>query len=191
MENRFSETFPAYNDCNLRNLGVHTEYEFNKFLNEVLRLTPDYLDPTKETGLPNGVERAFGKDNLCMNFWWDVNQNMLRGCYNYLTTEEVRRGIKNNNIRESLLDIYDNGQFDNLYIADFPILNDSKYVFSQEDLVECISYLNCWAQVNPTKPIFAVGHADETELYIHWHVVFVGEVSYSRSKRIENLKNRK
>ena len=190
MDKRFSETFPAYNDCNLRNLGIRSEWEFNNILNEFLRLTPDYLDPTKATGLPNGVERAFGKDNVCLNFWWDVDLNMLRGCYDYLTTTEVKQKVKNY-IRGSLLDIYDNGMFYNLYIADFPILNDSKYTFSHEDLVECISYLNCWAQVNPTKPIFAVGHADETELYIHWHIVFVGETEYSRSKRIIDLKNRK
>lgn len=188
-EERFSETFPAFVDSNCRNMGIQNLSEFSAVINEWLRLTPDYLDPTKETGMENGVNRDCCKDNMFIQIWWKPEANRIAGHAEYMESLEVRQEIKKK-IRWSLLDLFDNGRFESLWVADFPILNDEKFTFAKEDCSELMSYLDCWTKTNYCKPVFVIGHADEEDVYIHWHVVFVGQMDYSRSKRLEWLRKK-
>ena len=165
--------------------GVTTK-EFVEFTNEVLRLSPEYIDRTREVSLPNGVKRELLEGNTFLAFNWEPEKNGLVAVKADLSTFESRQKVKQG-MRKMFLDYHKSGEWQHVFILTIPLVNDAKTKIDVKDCHELWNYLNVWARNFPTMPICAIGHADESEVYCHWHVLFSGQVSYSRSKRIRYL----
>lgn len=172
--------------------GVTTR-DFVDFANEVFRLSPEYIDKSRIITLPNGVKRELGNRNVCVQFCWSQEENQLKGVVAGIDTFEKKQNGKKS-LRTSLLDFYESGEWEHVFILTIPLINN-RTSFIEKDYSDLLGYLKVWYKHFPTKPVFAIGHADESEVYLHWHILFAGEVSYSRHKKIlwllEQEKNRK
>lgn len=170
--------YPLFNDTNLRPLGIKNASQFDRFCADLFRIT-----------LGKGVMTEYIPDDKVLFFIYDRQKERVVS-NGYALNSEKRKKIVMDKVRSTLMDIYENGQFNYLYIVDLVIYEDEQFTFTREDEIELTAYMDKWAKTNNTYPVFAVGHADEDGAYLHWHIILTGEMSYVRGKRLINLKNR-